>query len=68
MPQASDELREKWRHPQDALGQLERGFVDDNGMIRCRKGYKPTNEDYDAIDYLCYEWDFAYAGDNKQHG
>ena len=65
MPQASDELREKWKHPADALAQLNTNFTDTKGLLKCKVGYKPTEEDYSAIDYLCYEWDFAYAGDNE---
>lgn len=46
----------------EALAQLQIGthFVDRVGVIFPVVGYKPTDADYAAIDYLVCEWDYAY--------
>lgn len=63
MPQASEELRAKFPgSDQQAFEVIRNNFdVSRAGMI-CPKvqGYKPTAEEWDAIDYLFYEWDYGY--------
>lgn len=34
---------------------IERGVITDK-----RSGYRPTDRELEAIQYLCEEWDFAY--------
>lgn len=45
----------------DALRHLSANFTDTAGVIQPKPGYSPTSKDYAAIDYLCNEWDYAYA-------
>lgn len=63
MPQASDELREKFPgHDQEAFEVIEKNFYDKAGLIYPKKhGYKMTEREGDAIDYLCDEWDYSYS-------
>lgn len=63
MPQATPALRRKF--PQgdaQALEVLSQNFiVNRGGLIRkAKEKYKPTKREYDAIDYLFQEWDYAY--------
>jgi hypothetical protein len=44
----------------EAWKQLGDNFTDDRGMIRNIIGYKPTDDDFVAIDYLCNEWDYSW--------
>lgn len=64
MPQASDELRAKFPgHDQEAWEVLKEHFDDDRGMIRRKdKTRQPTEREFEAIDYLCDEWDYCFEG------
>lgn len=63
MPQAPQRLRDKFEHDGIAHDLLtSHGFT--CGRDFC---YRPpklehilTDEEIDAIDYLCYEWDYGY--------
>lgn len=63
MPQATDELRAKF--PDDdaeALEVIRENFNDDKGWITLKDpNYKPTEREWDAVDYLIQEWDYAYG-------
>ena len=65
MPQAPDELREKFPDGDgEAWEVLEANFVDNRGLISPKqKGYTPTDRENEAIDYLWLEWDYAYTPD-----
>jgi len=70
MPQATDELREKFPgSDSEALEVIATNFlVDRGGVIRKRDPkYKPTVREYDAIDYLFQEWDYGYNLGNGDH-
>ena len=63
MPQASEELRSKFPGSDtEALKVIWDNFsVSRSGIIRKRRcTYEPTSREYDAIDYLFHEWDYAY--------
>lgn len=60
MPQASDELRERWKNPETAFTQLGDNFIEEEGYIRAIPGYQPTVDDFSAIDYLRNEWDYGF--------
>lgn len=60
MPQGPVELHEKWGSDAAALDYLRANFVNDRGLIRPRHGNKPTDEEWSAIQYLCYEWDYGW--------
>jgi len=62
MPQATPELRKKFPgYDAEALNVLRQNFTNDRGLIRRKdKNYKPTRREFDAIDYLFQEWDYAY--------
>lgn len=64
MPQASAELRAKFpNHDQEAWDVLREHFTDAAGVIKLKDaGYKPTMREFEAIDYLCDEWDYAWEG------
>ena len=65
MPQASEELRAKFPgDDQEAFAVLDANFfISRGGIIYAREyGYKMTEREGDAIDYLCDEWDYAYCG------
>jgi hypothetical protein len=67
MPQATDELREKidgyFKSGIDLYAPLEylksEGWTDDKGWL-----FSPsrtiTEKEWDCVDFLCDEWDFAY--------
>lgn len=63
MPQASEELRAKFPgSDQEALEVIADNFGDKAGFIYPKvSGYKMTEREGDAIDYLCDEWDYAYS-------
>lgn len=63
MPQASDELRAKFPgHDSEALEVIATNFNDDKGWITLKDpNYKPTEREWDAVDYLIHEWDYAYG-------
>jgi hypothetical protein len=70
MPTASNELREKMRQrfgsEIDEQGPLkylkDRGFTEVmNGMLQPPKtDYMITTEEWECVEFLCDEWDFAY--------
>lgn len=63
MPQASEELRAMFEDDRKAFDVLKENFVDTTGfVIRPRvDGYKMTEREGYAIDYLCDEWDYGYS-------
>jgi hypothetical protein len=64
MPQASDELRAKFPgDDQEAFDVIDANFSTSRGGVIFPKhiGYKMTEREGDAIDYLCDEWDYAYC-------
>lgn len=62
MPQASDELRAKFPgHDAEALEVLRKNFRDNKGCLSLKDpNYKPTEREWDAVDYLIHEWDYDY--------
>ncbi len=62
MPQAPDDLRAKFPgHDSEALDVLKKaGITHDRGMIKLPPGMHPKRV-WDAVDYLCFEWDYAVA-------
>ncbi|RQP57999.1 hypothetical protein DF159_20870 [Burkholderia ubonensis] len=61
MPQASDELRDRWPDDSAAFAQLRGNFRQTRGgIIRPMPGYTPTDDDFSAIAYLIHEWDYGY--------
>ncbi len=65
MPSTNDELRAKFTDYSDAWFILEKnGFkLDDNGVIsKPHPEYKPTEEEWDSIQYMIEEWDFGLKG------
>lgn len=46
-----------------ALELISKNFTDTGGLLQPKKDYVPTKEDYEAIDYLCNEWDYGYSSD-----
>lgn len=67
MPSASDELRAKFPgSDQEAREVLKENFDNDRGVITPKiEGYSPTEREWDAVDYLCGEWDYAYEAKKK---
>lgn len=70
MPQASEELRAKFPGAdQEAFEVIKANFnTSRGGMIYpFILGYKMTEREGEAIDYLCEEWDYSYtpSGDTK---
>jgi hypothetical protein len=63
MPQASDELRERWGGPDDrkAINHLgNRGYVLTVGFEWYVPPWlKPTEEDLSAVEFLIQEWDWG---------
>ena len=44
-----------------AIQTIKQNFNNSKGSIsRKDSNYKPTKKEYEAIDYLFYEWDFEY--------
>ena len=69
MPQATDELRAKFPGwDGEALDVIRENFtVNRGGLIYPKvKGYKPTQREDEAIDYLFQEWDYAYSPDGEE--
>ena len=63
MPQATPELRAKFPEwDGEALDVIRQNFtVDQGGVIRKKDPkYEPTEREWDAVDYLFQEWDYAY--------
>lgn len=73
MPQATEELRKRWHYndngkwPADkqAYDYLkDRGWGYDKGTWRKpRTDYRPTEDEWSALEYLVQEWDEAYEPD-----
>lgn len=64
MPQASKRLRNEFPGgDSEALEVLEANFiVDRTGLIHRKDvNYMPTGREWDAVDYLFHEWDYAYT-------
>jgi hypothetical protein len=60
MPQAQDWLQEKFSTDLDALLTIDSAFtIDSKYLIRPRPGATPTQEQWDAVQYLLEEWDFG---------
>ena len=70
MPQATNELRQKMH---DRFGDSiddhgpwmyleERGYTEDGFLIHAPVGHVISEEEGDCIDFLCDEWDWAFAG------
>lgn len=71
MPQATDELRAKFpgwdQEAQEVLGTNFTLHYPSVGIIRKRDPkYKPTEREWDAVDYLIQEWDYAYEPPKEQ--
>lgn len=62
MPQASQDLRDKFPgHDVEAWEALKPNFVDKAGVLSKKdKAYRPTASEWEAVDYLCDEWDYFY--------
>jgi hypothetical protein len=63
MPQACDELRKKFPgYDSEALEVIAQNFdVRGAGVIfKKNRHYEPTMREWDAVNYLIQEWDFAY--------
>ena len=70
MPQASDELCAKFPgSDQEAFDVIDANFFTSRGGVIYPKkfGYKMTEREGDAIDYLCDEWDYWYSPDGVWH-
>jgi hypothetical protein len=67
MPQASDHLRAEFPgYDSEAMDVIGAHFEVNRGLISPKQpGYTPTERESDAIDYLVFEWDYAY-GDPEQ--
>lgn len=70
MPQATQELRDKWDHDtymeKLAWDHLrKRGFTyTRGGIIQAPEDHTFIQDDWDAIDYMCQEWDYGWEGTN----
>jgi hypothetical protein len=64
MPQSSSELRAKWETDVKAEACLLKfgNFTIRRGLILAKDGYKPTDTEWSAIQYLIEEWDYDYGG------
>ena len=62
MPQASPELRNKFPEgDSEAWEVLKYNYNDNRGVIFPKvNGYESTEREWDAICYLCDEWDYGY--------
>lgn len=66
MPSASDELREMFSGPEEALTLLDKHFTEKAGCIYPKdNAYNPTLRENAAINYLVYEWDYGYEHEAK---
>jgi len=68
MPQASDELREKFPgYDAEALEVIAANFTETRGLIRRKSSsYLPNQREWDAVDYLIQEWDYVYSCEDGQ--
>jgi hypothetical protein len=63
MPQATPELCAKFPgHDAEAFEVIKANFTTSRGGVIYPKvvGYKMTEREGDAIDYLCDEWDYGF--------
>jgi hypothetical protein len=68
MPQATDELRaimeKRFGDRIDESGPLQhllaQGFSERGGMLRPPPDHRVSDEEWECIEFLCDEWDFAY--------
>ncbi len=70
MPQASQQLRDRWHRDGGQPAWVQLGwdgaavrstrFVNHAGAISPLPGVVPTSDDLSAISYLCDEWDYDY--------
>lgn len=69
MPQATDELRDKidgyFGEGVDLHKPLtflkENGWADKAGLLLAPNGREITEKEWDCVDFLCDEWDFAFT-------
>ena len=63
MPTASDDLRERWGHPDESVAEkfLElRGYeLLKSWNWRVPENHTPTDDELSAVAYLCDEWDYG---------
>lgn len=62
MPSGPPELHAKWQSDFNATEYLEqRGYYLTHNWLWCkpRHDHKMTEEEYEAICYLCWEWDYG---------
>jgi hypothetical protein len=60
MPQGPAHLHAMFGDDSTAWTYLS-NFYDDRGIIRPKiAGTQPTEKQFQAIDYLCLEWDYGY--------
>lgn len=63
MPQSRPELHAFWETDANAWDHLKENFTEEQGLIRKKSSsYTPTFVDFQAIEYLCDEWDYDYGG------
>lgn len=61
MPSGPDHLHEKWGDDGAAWKYLQSlGWTHTKGVIQPKPGHEMTDEERDAIEYLCLEWDWGY--------
>lgn len=60
MPQTSEYLANKWTE-ESAYNALVKNFKVINGWIKQKKDIKIDSEEWEAIQYLIEEWDYAYG-------
>jgi hypothetical protein len=63
MPQANSYLSSKWNEVK-SWSHLSNNFTEHAGIITPKHGHIPTELDFEAIDYLCQEWDYGYGEQN----
>jgi hypothetical protein len=75
MPQAPSHLQAMFEDDRAAWNVLKDNFTDDRGVIRPKPGHVPSANEFNAVDYLCLEWDYCYeansalaAGVGGRHG
>lgn len=62
MPQSNERLRKKFSSDSDAMEVLKGKFsMKHFYLYPTDPDYKPNQDEDDAIDYLCCEWDYGYS-------
>ena len=59
MPQANSYLSVKWSE-EKAWEQLAGKIIDEIGVLHFRKFVVPSEDDWEAVDYLCQEYDYDF--------